>query len=274
MGVLKKVPKAYSGAQLNVDKSAAVKGLASTAINQAVPGAGAVFSGMDNISTKLTRDSNGIYKNKGLGALDQAFNPASLINAFSTGDSAEIGKAVLGKATLGLSNIIAPNLFGKTKRERAVEDEQKKQKMMAQQSMQMQSNSFYGALPQGGGARPFKVGGVLYKKGGILGVASKEASSVIIEGALHSEKNNLNSPELGEKGVPIVDEAGEKVAEVERDEILFTIGVTREIESHTSIYQGQKKEERSSTCLSLGKLIAKEVLENTVPSSKYKSILS
>lgn len=75
-----------------------------------------------------------------------------------------------------------------------------------------------------------------FKDGGVVGVDS----SVIPEGALHAHKNHLEETNsdldhVTEKGIPVVvtDEKGEyeQVAEIEKEEIIFRLDLTKQLES-------------------------------------------
>lgn len=75
-----------------------------------------------------------------------------------------------------------------------------------------------------------------FKEGGVVGVDS----SVIPEGALHAHKNHLEETNseldhVTEKGIPVVvtDEKGEyqQVAEIEKEEIIFRLDLTKRLES-------------------------------------------
>jgi hypothetical protein len=75
-----------------------------------------------------------------------------------------------------------------------------------------------------------------FKDGGVVGVDS----SVIPEGALHAHKNHLEETNsdldhVTEKGIPVIvtDEKGEyeQVAEIEKEEIIFRLDLTKQLES-------------------------------------------
>ena len=53
--------------------------------------------------------------------------------------------------------------------------------------------------------------------------------NVIPEGALHAHKHHMeNAEDLTKKGIPVVDNKGEQQAEIERNEIIFSLEVTKQ----------------------------------------------
>ena len=107
-----------------------------------------------------------------------------------------------------------------------------------------------------------------YGDGGKIGVDN----NVIPEGALHATKNNLEkiNPELDEvtpKGIPVVvtDKNGDykQVAEIERDELVLTKEVTLLIEDLW-------KKGTPEDMIEAGKILAKELMENTVNNGDNK----
>ena len=61
---------------------------------------------------------------------------------------------------------------------------------------------------------------------------------------------------LTQKGIPVIDNDGEQQAEIELDEIIFTIEVTKKLEE---LY----KEGTDEAAIEAGKLLVKEILFNT-----------
>ena len=107
-----------------------------------------------------------------------------------------------------------------------------------------------------------------YGDGGKIGVDN----NVIPEGALHATKNNLEkvNPELDEvtpKGIPVIvtDDKGEykQIAEIERDELVLTKEVTLLIEDLW-------KKGTPEDMIAAGKILAKELMENTVNNGDNK----
>ena len=102
-----------------------------------------------------------------------------------------------------------------------------------------------------------------FKKGGSVGesdVPETEETSqknVIPEGALHKNKHHMEHTEgLTQKGIPVIDNDGEQQAEIELDEIIFTLEVTKKLEE---LY----KEGTDEAAIEAGKLLVKEILFNT-----------
>lgn len=96
--------------------------------------------------------------------------------------------------------------------------------------------------------RTFKIGGKLDKTGEV---------NIIPSGTLHKENNNLGQKD---KGLPIIDEAGKKIFEVEREELILRLKTTKEVEDLVDKY---KKSNNGKHLVDLGKLLAKEIMTNT-----------
>jgi hypothetical protein len=73
-----------------------------------------------------------------------------------------------------------------------------------------------------------------YKEGGKSSEKEEPLSNqqnVIPEGALHARLHHMdNSDELTKKGIPVVDDKGEQQAEIELNEIIFNLEVTKKLE--------------------------------------------
>ena len=81
--------------------------------------------------------------------------------------------------------------------------------------------------------------------------------NIIPEGALHKNKHHMEHTEgLTQKGIPVVDNDGEQQAEIELDEIIFTLEVTKKLEE---LY----KDGSDEAAIEAGKLLVKEILFNT-----------
>ena len=94
--------------------------------------------------------------------------------------------------------------------------------------------------------------------------------SVIPDGALHKNKHNLDKvgvddKEMTKKGIPVVDNNGEQQAEIELNEIIFTLEVTKELEKrYKEYYEDDTKQSRKDKlALEAGKLLWKEIIYNT-----------
>lgn len=94
--------------------------------------------------------------------------------------------------------------------------------------------------------------------------------SVIPEGALHKNKHNLDQvgvddSELTKKGIPVVDNQGDQQAEIELNEIIFTLEVTKELEKRYKEYYKEetKQSRKDELAIEAGKLLWKEIIYNT-----------
>lgn len=111
-------------------------------------------------------------------------------------------------------------------------------------------------------ARALKKSVASFKEGGVIGVDS----NVIPEGALHKELNHMEEHNgeldkvITDKGIAVVatDKEGniEQVAEIEKEEIVFRLELTKKIEELWH-------EGTSEAMLKAGKLLVKEIMGNT-----------
>ena len=91
--------------------------------------------------------------------------------------------------------------------------------------------------------------------------------NVIPEGALHAHKHHMeNAEDLTKKGIPVVDNKGEQQAEVEKNEIIFSLEVTKQLENLYKRYQEDKnsQKEKDELAIEAGKLLVYEILHNTI----------
>lgn len=113
-----------------------------------------------------------------------------------------------------------------------------------------------------------------YKQGGKSEESSKKESeleetnqkNIIPEGALHAHKHHMeNADNLTKKGIPVVDNDGEQQAEIEKNEIIFTLEVTKRLEELYSKYQDYEysQKEKDEVAIEAGKLLVEEILFNT-----------
>lgn len=81
--------------------------------------------------------------------------------------------------------------------------------------------------------------------------------NVIPEGALHARKHHMENTEgLTQKGIPVIDNKGEQQAEIELNEIIFNLEVTKKLEE---LY----KDGSDKAAIEAGKLLVQEILFNT-----------
>lgn len=125
-------------------------------------------------------------------------------------------------------------------------------------------NKYFGIVPF-----KHKDGGSLEKTIEVIETDTTQ-KSVIPEGALHKNKHHLDEvgvddSELTKKGIPVVDNNGDQQAEIELNEIIFTLEVTREIEKrYKEFYKEDTTADRKNElALEAGKLLWKEIIYNT-----------
>lgn len=85
--------------------------------------------------------------------------------------------------------------------------------------------------------------------------------NLIPEGALHARKHNMDIEGITKKGIPVVSEAEdgklEQQAEIEREEIILRLEVTKKIEELA-------KDGSDEAAIEAGKLLVEEILYNTI----------
>lgn len=105
--------------------------------------------------------------------------------------------------------------------------------------------------------KKFKKGGTLKEDLETPEIEETNQKNLIPEGALHKNKHHMEHTEgLTQKGIPVIDNDGEQQAEIELDEIIFTLEVTKKLEE---LY----KEGSDEAAIEAGKLLVKEILFNT-----------
>lgn len=126
-------------------------------------------------------------------------------------------------------------------------------------SGQNDDGTFYGykaGWPEFFNQKPTK-----YKEGGSI--------NIIPEGALHAHKHNMDMEGITPKGIPVVSnkEGGEveQQAEIEREEIIFRLEVTKKLEELEKKYYDEEtsQKEKDEYALEAGKLLVEEILYNT-----------
>lgn len=126
-------------------------------------------------------------------------------------------------------------------------------------SGQNDDGTFYGykaGWPEFFNQKPTK-----YKEGGSI--------NVIPEGALHARKHNMDMEGITKKGIPVVSDkeggAVEQQAEIEREEIIFRLEVTKKLEELEKKFydNGISQKEKDECALEAGKLLVEEILYNT-----------
>ena len=96
-----------------------------------------------------------------------------------------------------------------------------------------------------------------FKEGGKV---NSRDMNVIPEGALHARLNHMDNKDFTKKGIPVVAKDGDKLeqtAEIERNEIIFNLSVTNKLEE-------LMRDGSAKAALEAGKLLAEEILHNTI----------
>lgn len=149
---------------------------------------------------------------------------------------------------------------------------------MRETKRKLESKSFFDSLELPAEQIPIKQeGGVLISDEDFFNSLILEVESfqkggefnVIPEGALHARKHNMEGAEkLTKKGIPVVSESegGEldQQAEIERNEIIFRLDVTKKLEDlYNKFKQAEKQKEKDELAIEAGKLLSTEIIENT-----------
>lgn len=94
-----------------------------------------------------------------------------------------------------------------------------------------------------------------FKDGGVL------QQNVIPEGALHKNKHHMeNADGMTSKGIPVIDTDGNQQAEIELNEIIFSLDVTQKLEK---LYKEYNETKDDKLAIEAGKLLVDEILFNT-----------
>lgn len=82
---------------------------------------------------------------------------------------------------------------------------------------------------------------------------------------MHARLHHMeNGDKLTKKGIPVVDNEGNQQAEIERNEIIFTLEVTKKLEElEKKFREAEKQRDKDDIAIEAGKLLAKEIIENT-----------
>lgn len=94
--------------------------------------------------------------------------------------------------------------------------------------------------------------------------------NLIPEGALHARKHNMDVEGITPKGIPVVshseDGEMEQQAEIERNEVILRLEVTKKLEKLQKDYYNDAytQKQKDEFAIEAGKLLAYELLENTV----------
>ena len=112
-----------------------------------------------------------------------------------------------------------------------------------------------------------------YKEGGKTEETKEEfkvdtnQKNVIPEGALHARKHHMeHDSDITKKGIPVVDNKGEQQAEVEVNEIIFSLEVTKKLEELHDIYRKEEstQKEKDEAARQAGEFLVYQILHNTL----------
>lgn len=190
----------------------------------------------------------------------------------STGATLGMAAGPVGALVGGLVGGAAGGIMGLLKAKKKVETDKKEYKdstQMAYEDYNQKANAQqYAALAKCGAKlhvmkkiKSSKTNAVSWhgrkfkKSGGKLDKVGEV--NIIPSGTLHKEKNNLGNKD---KGLPIIDESGKKIFEVEREELILRLKTTKDVESLVDKY---KKSNNGRHLIDLGKLLTKEITTNT-----------
>lgn len=113
-----------------------------------------------------------------------------------------------------------------------------------------------------------------HQQGGILESPNNiesDQQNIIPEGALHKNKHNLNSTtglddsQYTKKGIPVLDDEGNQQAEIELNEIIFNLEVTKFLEENCNKYfeSNTKHSEKENIAFKVGEELIYQILQNT-----------
>lgn len=114
--------------------------------------------------------------------------------------------------------------------------------------------------------KKFKDGGKTKEKEETPEIEETTQKNIIPEGALHKNKHHIEHTDgLTQKGIPVVDNDGKQQAEVECEEIIFTLEVTKALEERYHKYYSDEltQKEKDELAIEAGKLLVREILYNT-----------
>lgn len=110
-----------------------------------------------------------------------------------------------------------------------------------------------------------------FKEGGKTQEESPEIEetnqkNIIPEGALHKNKHHIeNSEGLTQKGIPVIDNEGNQQAEIEKEEIILTLELTKTMEDMYKEFYSEEtsKAEKERIATEAGKILVQQLLYNT-----------
>lgn len=88
--------------------------------------------------------------------------------------------------------------------------------------------------------------------------------NLIPEGNLHARLHHMEDADsLTKKGIPVVDMDGNQQAEIEVNELVLTLEVTNKLEDLYKKFYDEKTSNKDELAIEAGKLLSKEIMENT-----------
>lgn len=137
----------------------------------------------------------------------------------------------------------------------------------------VKTEPYYKYIKRKGSPAPqsYDEGGIVREVAPSFAFSFKSGGSfnVIPEGALHARKHNMDMEGITNKGIPVVSkgEGGEieQQAEIEREEIIFRLEVTKKLEELKDKYtdDDSSQKEKDEVAVEAGKLLVQEILYNT-----------
>lgn len=103
------------------------------------------------------------------------------------------------------------------------------------------------------------------KDGGQIEPLSTQ-ENVIPDGALHKNKHHMeNDDNITKKGIPVIDNEGQQQAEIELNEIIFSLEVTKKLEELYRQFRDNEtsQKEKDDLAIEAGKLLVYEILHHT-----------
>ena len=260
--------------QKGLNKNAALFSGATAAIGM-IPG-GAVLSGAlegaNLIAGKLAKNANKIGLGSTLGASSAYGGTASGIGEQASNISAynKAGGTKLIGGNLGKLNDWTNKLKGfQSTATGIVQNAQRQMAALpgASQNRAMQNEITFKGVPEVPvGKLGLKLNKAFlkefrkFKSGGQIELPQ----NVIVDGKLHKELNHMEDvteTDITRKGIPVLEmeeggQLGEQTAELERDEIIFHLQLTKTLEE-------LEKENTDESMIKAGKILSKEILKNT-----------
>lgn len=137
----------------------------------------------------------------------------------------------------------------------------------------VKTEPYYKYVKRKGSLAPqsFDEGGIVREVASSSTFSFKSGGSfnVIPEGALHARKHNMDMEGITNKGIPVVSKGDggeiEQQAEIEREEIIFRLEVTKKLEELKEKYEDDdsSQKEKDEVAIEAGKLLVQEILYNT-----------